>query len=103
MVLTPGNGPDGGTIMGQAAGSQNASDPLPPPSVVLTNEHYNRIARLLEKNLPVTLEFDIGAKFTEAGGFVQPGGGDTGQQSECGFRDAGRTFRFVDGRHGRDG
>ncbi len=65
VVLTPGNGPDGGTIMGQAAGSQNASDPLPPPSVVLTNEHYNRIARLLEKNLPVTLEFDIGAKFTE--------------------------------------
>ena len=33
--------------------------------MVLTNEHYNRIARLLEKNLPVTLEFDIGAKFTE--------------------------------------
>jgi carboxypeptidase Q len=65
VVLTPGNGPDGGTIMGQAAGSQNASDPLPPPSVVLTSEHYNRIARLLEKNLPVTLEFDIGAKFTD--------------------------------------
>ena len=65
VVLTPGNGPDGGTIMGQAAGSQNASEALPPPSVVITNEHYNRIARLLEKNLPVTLEFDIGAKFTE--------------------------------------
>jgi carboxypeptidase Q len=65
VVLTPGNGPDGGTIMGAAAGSQNPSDPLPPTSVVITNEHYNRIARLLEKKIPVTLAFNIGARFTE--------------------------------------
>ncbi len=65
VVLTPGNGPDGGTVMGSAAGSQNPGDPLPPPSVVITNEHYNRIARLLEKKIPVTLSFDIGARFTE--------------------------------------
>ncbi len=66
VVLTPGNGPDGGTIMGQAAGSATSKDEdLPPPSVVLTNEHYNRIARLLAKDMPVTLEFDLGAKFTE--------------------------------------
>src|SRR5438552_9338277 len=68
VVLTPGNGPDGGTIMGQAAGSATTKDEdLPPPSVVVTNEHYNRIARLLAKDLPVTLEFDLGAKFTDAG------------------------------------
>ena len=65
VVLTPGNGPDGGTVMGSAAGSQNPSEELPPPSVIVTNEHYNRIARLLEKNIPVTLAFDIQAKFTE--------------------------------------
>src|SRR5579883_864428 len=65
VVLTPGNGPDGGTVMGSAAGSQDPSQPLPPPSVIVTNEHYNRIARLLEKNIPVTLAFDIQAKFTE--------------------------------------
>lgn len=65
VVLTPGNGPDGGTVMGSAAGSQNPTAELPPPSVIITNEHYNRIARLLEKNIPVTLEFDIQAKFTE--------------------------------------
>jgi hypothetical protein len=65
VVLSPGNGPDGGTVMGSAAGSQNPSEPLPPPSVIITNEHYNRIARLLEKNIPVTLAFDIQAKFTE--------------------------------------
>jgi hypothetical protein len=68
VVLTPGSGPDGGTIMGQAAGSATTKDgDLPPPSVVITNEHYNRIARLLDKNIPVTLEFDLGAKFTESG------------------------------------
>ena len=66
VVLTPGNGPDGGTIMGSGAGSQTTEpDNLPPPSVIVTNEHYNRMARLLEKGMPVTLEFDIGAKFTE--------------------------------------
>jgi len=65
VVLSPGNGPDGGTIMGSAAGSQNPSQELPPPSVVITNEHYNRIARLLAKDIPVTLEFDLGAKFTD--------------------------------------
>jgi hypothetical protein len=67
VVISPGNGPDGGTVMGSAAGSQNPDEALPPPSVLVTNEHYNRIARLLEKNLPVTLEFDLGAKFTDAG------------------------------------
>lgn len=67
VAISPGNGPDGGTVMGGAAGSQNPSDPLPPPSVLLTNEHYNRIARLLDKGIPVTLAFDIAAKFTEPG------------------------------------
>jgi carboxypeptidase Q len=65
LVLRPGTGPDGGTVMGSAAGSQNPTDPMPPPSVILTNEHYNRIARLMEKKIPVTLDFDIQAKFSE--------------------------------------
>ena len=67
VALTPGNGTDGGDVFGQAAGSQNPDDELPPPSVVITNEHYNRIARLIEKNIPVTLTFDIHASFTEPG------------------------------------
>jgi hypothetical protein len=54
--------------MGQAAGSAATKDAeLPPPSVVITNEHYNRIARLLDKYIPVTLEFDLGARFREPG------------------------------------
>lgn len=65
VVVRPGSGPDGGTVMGSAAGDRNMTDDqLPPPSVLITNEHYNRMVRLVEKGIPVTLEFDIGAKFT---------------------------------------
>ena len=66
VVVSPGNGPDGGTVMGSGAASATTTDDqLPPPSVLVTNEHYNRMVRLLEKNIPVTLEFDIATKFTE--------------------------------------
>jgi len=65
VVLTPGGGPGGGTVMGQGAFPRDPMQELPPPSVVTTPEHYNRIARLLEKNVPVTLEFDIHNEFTE--------------------------------------
>ncbi len=54
---------DGGAIRATAAGSRNEKDPLPPPSLSLTPEHYNRVARLLEKRVPVTLEIDIQSKF----------------------------------------
>lgn len=59
VVLTPSYRTDGGTVFASAAGSRDPKDPLPPPSVALTSEHYNRIARLLAKKIPVTLEFDI--------------------------------------------
>ena len=59
VTLVPGSRGDGGTVFSSAAGSRDAKDPLPPAAVSLTAEHYNRIARLLEKNVPVTLEFDI--------------------------------------------
>jgi carboxypeptidase Q len=65
VVLSSGTIADGGTVFASAAGSQDPKEPLPPPSVALTPEHYNRIARLIEKKVPVTLEFDIQAKVTE--------------------------------------
>ena len=67
VVLSPGNGPDGGTVMGTGAGSQDPHEDPPPPSVLITNEHYNRIARLIEHNIPVKLSFDIEARFIERG------------------------------------
>jgi len=65
VVVTSGTVADGGTVFATAAGSQDPKEPLPPPSVALTAEHYNRIARLMEKKVPVTLEFDIQNKITE--------------------------------------
>src|SRR5205085_4811228 len=62
LTLTSGTIADGGTVFATAAGSQDPKEPLPPPSVALAPEHYNRIARLLEKKIPVTLEFDIDNK-----------------------------------------
>jgi carboxypeptidase Q len=56
---------DGGTVFGTQAGSPSPEDPLPPPSVGLASEHYNRLARLLEHKIPVTLEFEIENRFFE--------------------------------------
>jgi Zn-dependent M28 family amino/carboxypeptidase len=54
---------DGGTLFVQSGGSRDATDPPSPAQVVLAVEHYGRIARTLEKNIPVTLQFDIDNKF----------------------------------------
>jgi carboxypeptidase Q len=63
LTLVPSYRTDGGTVFASAAGSRDAKDPLPPPSVALTSEHYDRIARLIQKKMPVTLEFDIQNRF----------------------------------------
>jgi hypothetical protein len=39
---------EGGTVFAQGGGSRDPKDPVPPPMVTLTPEHYNRIARLLD-------------------------------------------------------
>ena len=54
---------DGGTLFVQGGGSRNPNDPPAPPQVVLAVEHYGRIARTLDKQIPVTLQFDIDNKF----------------------------------------
>jgi hypothetical protein len=63
-VLEPGRG-DGGTLFVQSGGSRNADDPPVPPQVVLAVEHYGRIARTLEKDIPVTLRMDIANRFLD--------------------------------------
>ena len=54
---------DGGTFFVQGGGSRDAKDPPVPPQVVLAAEHYGRIARTLDKKLPVRLQFDIENRF----------------------------------------
>jgi len=65
VVRLGGSRSEGGTVFGQGAGSRDPKDPVPPPTVALTPEHYNRVARLLDHKIPVKLEFDIQAKFLD--------------------------------------
>ncbi|MBV8808676.1 MAG: M28 family peptidase, partial [Acidobacteriaceae bacterium] len=63
VALQYGYAGDGGTVFASSGGSRIQKDPVPPPTVALTPEHYNRIARLVEHHIPVKLEFDIQTEF----------------------------------------
>jgi hypothetical protein len=54
---------DGGTIFPTGNGSRGEDAGTGLPTVTLAVEHYNRIVRVLEKNLPVTVELNIQTKF----------------------------------------
>ncbi len=53
---------DGGTVFGEYVGSWDAKYTLAPPNVRLTPEHYSRIARLIEKKVPLSLLLDLQVK-----------------------------------------
>ena len=50
----------------EAAGAYDAAKPMAPPSFVLTSEHYNRIARLLETKTKVQLQVNLKARASDA-------------------------------------
>lgn len=59
-VLEPGNGRgDSGSVLVGRGGSQDPEDPPVAPMVAVATEHYNRIARLVDMEVPVRLEVDI--------------------------------------------
>jgi carboxypeptidase Q len=63
---------DGGTIFPTGGGSRGSDAGTGLPSVTLAVEHYNRMVRVLQKNVPVKVELDIETKFydeTTANGF----------------------------------
>jgi carboxypeptidase Q len=59
---------DGGTIFVQSGGPRDQSAGRVPPQVTLAVEHYNRMVRILEKNVPVKVELNIQAKFHDEAG-----------------------------------
>ena len=105
LVLQSGTGfSDGGTVIGAQGGSQDPKNPIPPPMVVITPEHYNRIVRLLEHKVPVKLSFNVKAQIRRRRhGRHQRDRGDPGRQEKGRDRHGGRPPRFMAGRHGRDG
>ncbi len=54
---------DGGTITVTAGGSRDPKAPMVLPRVAVAIEHYGRILRMLEKNIPVTLRINIDNRF----------------------------------------
>ena len=54
---------DGGTIFPGGGGSRDPKVPAQVPSATIAVEHYNRMVRLLEKNIPVRVELNIQATF----------------------------------------
>jgi Zn-dependent M28 family amino/carboxypeptidase len=63
-VLEPGAGVgDSGSVLVGGGGSRDPKDPPVPPMLAVATEHYNRIARLLEHNVPVTLQLDVQSTF----------------------------------------
>jgi len=58
-AIVPSYRGDAGTVFGEAAGTYKSDEPMAEPRIALTVEHYNRLARLLEKKVPVKLEFEV--------------------------------------------
>ncbi len=56
---------DGGTVFPTGGGSRTGDPAAGVPSVTLAVEHYNRMVRLLEKGIPVTVELNVETTFHE--------------------------------------
>ena len=54
---------DGGIVFAENGGSWEAGAPVPPPIVALAPEPYDRLVRLVEKKVPVTVEVQLDARF----------------------------------------
>lgn len=64
VILEPSRGTDG-TIFVQGGGSYRKGSEMPLPSVVVSVEQYNRMVRIAQKNVAVTLEMEIQANFVD--------------------------------------
>jgi carboxypeptidase Q len=58
-ALVPSYNADAGTVFGEDAGPFSKDKPEAAPRVALTVEHYNRIVRLLVKQVPVKMELEV--------------------------------------------
>ncbi|HEX3579375.1 MAG TPA: M20/M25/M40 family metallo-hydrolase [Thermoanaerobaculia bacterium] len=63
LVMIDSDSADFGTFHVQAAGSQRDGESYPVPSIVMSTEHYNRLARLVDQKKDVTLEVNIKTKY----------------------------------------
>ena len=59
VIIHHGYRNEAGGVAGSSAGNRDPSMPLPPATIAITPEHYNRIYRLLDKKVPVKLEVEV--------------------------------------------
>lgn len=64
VILEPSRGKHG-TIFVQSGGSYRKGSEVSMPQVVVSVEQYNRMVRILQKNIPVALELEIQANFVD--------------------------------------
>ena len=64
-ILEPGRG-DGGTVFTPNGASRDPLKPATTPVITIAIEHYGRILRTLEKNIPVSMELEIKNTFYDA-------------------------------------
>jgi carboxypeptidase Q len=69
LEMSPGDRGDNGAIRvqgpGPGEGGRTAADQSPLPQVVFAAEHYGRMQRLIEKQIPVTLTLDVRNRFVD--------------------------------------
>jgi hypothetical protein len=61
-TIEPGQG-SGGTVFVQGGGGRNATDAPVPPQLVMAVEHYGRIWRMLDRQVPLRLEANVQNRF----------------------------------------
>jgi hypothetical protein len=64
VLLEPSRGKHG-TIFVQSGGSYRKGSEVSLPQIVVSVEQYNRMVRILQKNIPVALELEIQANFVD--------------------------------------
>jgi carboxypeptidase Q len=65
VVLEPSRGGKDGTVFVSSGGSRMKGAVMPLPTIAVAVEHYNRIARILQKDIPVAMEVEVQARFTD--------------------------------------
>jgi hypothetical protein len=63
LTITASARGESGTVFASNGGARTGDPTKNTPSIAITAENYNRIARLLEHNVPVKLSFDIKTEF----------------------------------------
>ena len=64
-VITADTRAHNGLLFAEAASSEKASAGMAAPTFVVTEEQYSRMTRLLEKNTPVSLRFNLQVKASD--------------------------------------